>query len=85
MASLAKQVQHYVSDRLKGEDRSLRDLAESVGVNRQSFWFSLKKTKKGMTLASLEKLAEAFGLQPWEFLREVEQHETENKHMECDI
>ena len=72
--SLSKQIQCYVNGRLQEERRSLRNLAESVGVDRQAFWFSLKKTKKGMTLASLEKLAEAFGLQPWEFLREVEQH-----------
>ena len=73
--NLSKQIQRYVNGRLQEEKRSLRDLAESVGVDRQALWFSLKKTKKGMTLASLEKLAEAFGLQPWEFLREVEQHE----------
>ena len=75
--ALAKQIQRYVNRRLQKEKRSLRNLAESVGIDRQAFWFSLKKTKKGMTLASLEKLAEAFGFKPWEFLREVEQYDEE--------
>ena len=73
--NLRQQIQRYVYERIERENISLRELAESVGIKRQVFWYSLQKTKKGMTLASLEKLAEAFNLQPWEFLREVSYYE----------
>ena len=68
-----EQVREYIQARLESEKLSSNQFAMKSGISQGGLSMFLRG-KRGITLTSLEKLAQGFGLRPWKFLREVEYH-----------
>jgi transcriptional regulator with XRE-family HTH domain len=65
-----EQVREYLQIRIEEEKWTQRDLAEKSGL-RQGGISMFLNGKRGMTLHTLERIAQAFHLEPWQILKEA--------------
>jgi transcriptional regulator with XRE-family HTH domain len=72
-----EQVREYLRVRICQDKLTQRDLAEKSGIKQGGISMFLRG-KRGMTLGTLERVAKAFCMKPWEILKEAAEYGQES-------